>query len=48
MGSRKAKLKDDIDKMSHKERKDLEKVVDKTKHSDKHKSEQDQDEGASI
>jgi hypothetical protein len=48
MGSRKEKLKDEIDKMSHKARKDLEQAVDKSKDSDKHKSEQDKDGGASI
>jgi hypothetical protein len=39
MGSRKAKLKDEIDKISHKAKKDLKKVVDKSKRSVKHKSE---------
>jgi hypothetical protein len=48
MGSRKDKLKDAIDKMSHKARKDLKKVVDKSKRSVKHTSEQDKDGGASI
>ena len=51
MGARKDKLKDDIDKMSHQGRKDLEKVVEKSKHSVKHtgkREEQDKDGGASI
>jgi hypothetical protein len=48
MGSRKDKLKDEIGKISHKAKKDLEKVVDNSKHSVKHKSEQDKDGGASI
>ena len=48
MSSRKDKLKDEIDTMSHKAKKDLEKVIDKSKHPAKHKSEQDKDGGASI
>jgi hypothetical protein len=48
MGSRKDKLKDEIDTMSHKARKDLEKVIDKNKQSVKHPSEQRKDGGASI
>jgi len=48
MGSRKDKLKDEIDKMSHKARKDLEKVVDKGKQSVKHPNERYKDGGASI
>ena len=38
MGSRKDKLKDEIKKISHKAKKDLQKVVDRSKHSVKHKS----------
>jgi hypothetical protein len=48
MGSRKEKLKDEIDKISRKAKKDVEKAVHKSKHSAKHKSEQDKDGGASI
>jgi hypothetical protein len=48
MGPRKDKLKDEIDKISHKAKKDLERVVDESKHFVKHESEQDKDGGASI
>lgn len=48
MGSSKDKLKHKIDKISHKAKKDIERIADKSKHSTKHKSEQDKDGGASI
>jgi hypothetical protein len=48
MGARKDKLKDEIDTISRKAKKKIEEVADKSKHSIKHKSEQDKDGGASI